>query len=320
MLGCEIMASYIIGFIIGSLRNLMGMTMEELAFNFIDPSGISRIESGKRMPDKDTLEAIFQKLGVNPNHLITIFATNKDILRQKATDTLDTCLFNRDIEGATKAIHDLNEMVRVKKIKKDKLFDRYIHAAEIANNINANKYSAEESIDALNDAMELHYPKYNEKRIASYFLTMTDFRTLLMISLLCFQQGDINRGKDILYNLKDNIEKNIIDRMERGRRYPIIIYNLTNELLNLNEYNEVIDLCYQGRKICAETGCFELLPNIASNEADANMGIKNKKAGIRLFLDACHAFRLFGNYEAREVLMDHVINNYDINLDNLMNP
>ena len=314
------MASYDIGFIIGSLRNLMGMTMEELSGDFIDPSGISRIESGKRMPEKDKLEAIFQKLGVNPNNLIAIFSSEELTQRQKTTDTLDTCLFNRDVEGATKAINTLKQMANKNKIAKDKLFDRYMMAAEIANDINANKYDVTESIHALDKAMRLHYPKYDEKNIDQCFLTMTDFRILLMLGIMCFEQKDIKRAKHILFSLKNNIETKIIDSLERGRRYPIVIYNLAGMLIDLNEFKEAIGLCYLGRKICVATNSLELLPNIAIAEAEANIAIRNINEGIRLFLDACHTYRLYEKYDELEQVYDHVATKHNIKLNAMMKP
>jgi len=314
------MSTYNIGFIIKSLRVLMGITQEGLADDIIDVSGLKRLENGNRMPEKRKLEALFQRLGVNPNNLTTIFITNDITSQQKITDQLDVQLRDLNVDAATASIQTLEEMAKTNKLYKDKLFDRYLMAAKVANDINAGNYNLTESIEMLEKTMKLHYPRYNHNRIANYYLTMTDFRILLMLGLLYCNQNNTDRGIKILYDLKENTEKNITDRIERGRRYPNIIYNLTHKLMERDEYKEVIKLCRQGHDVCIETESLMLLPDIIIQEANANYYIKNYDECIQLFLAACYTYKLYGQYEKLEKTKDYVKNQFNIVLDEMMHP
>ena len=111
-----------------------------------------------------------------------------------------------------------------------------------------------------------------------------------------------------------------MDRTERGRRYASIIYNLTHVLIKLSEYQEVIEVCTQGRKVCIETDVLALLPDIAVSEATAHLYLKNKEEGIRILLNACHVFELYKKFDDLEMIKAYTMKHYGISLEKMMNP
>ena len=67
------MPNYDIGLLIKRLRKQKGLKQEELAYPIIDRATLSKIECGKVMPNKTTLEALFERLGFCPHNIADFF-------------------------------------------------------------------------------------------------------------------------------------------------------------------------------------------------------------------------------------------------------
>ena len=219
--------------------------------------------------------------------------------------------------GASENIKKLEKMAQEGKIKKDILFKRFMNASKVANAINAGKYNEEESIRELEKMMKSVYKNYDENDIANQFLTDIDVNILTMLGLLCFKQKNYERGKNIFYALKNNTEK-ILDKAIRGKRYPFIIYNLSNELIALDEFDEIVNLCKQGREVCIKTGSLKHLPNIAVSQATAYFNLENRDDGNRLLLDAYFTLRLYDKHKELKKIKDYAKRNFKIDLDKMM--
>jgi len=304
------MAKYLVGDVIKHWRKQTGLTQEELAFGIMDVGNLSRIENGKAMPTKLHLDALFTKLGINPNSLTTIFMTDKMAELQKITDSLDYYLSNKKVDETNRIIAQLEND---SSFMDDKLNVQYILAAKAANMINM-KESPKTILAILSQALHKPRTEIVEDKLETYFLTKTDFLILEMMAMLYFELGEHGRAITILFGLKKNIEENCVDKIERGQRYPLIIYNLTRCLGLANRHEEVIKLCVEGKAVCLETGYLKLLPDIAINEACARYALGDVDACTRLVIDVSHFYRLCERYMDNKIFNEYVKEQFGITM------
>jgi len=183
----------------------------------MDAGNLSKIENGHAMPTKRHLEALFEKLGINPNSLITIF--------------------------------------------------------------------------------------------------LADFRILIMIAIQYYELGDSERAVTILYGLKKNVEAHCIDKIERGKRYPQVIYNLTKCLNQMGKReDEVIKLCNLGKAVCLETGYLWHLPHISMNEACARYDLEDYETCEKLLRDIVHTLNLYERHHEKNLTKKYAKDKLGIDL------
>ena len=121
------MSKYLVGDAVKHWREQAEMSMEELADGIMDSSSLWKIENGKQMPTKNNIEALFEKLGVNPNNLATIFLDKQLAEMQELADNLDNALVTRNTNVASQIITQLEHNREFNKNKHNK---QYLLAAK----------------------------------------------------------------------------------------------------------------------------------------------------------------------------------------------
>ena len=298
MVVCEV------GKVIKHLRKQAGMTIEDLVDDKMNSSTLSRIENGKTIPQKSTLKSLFEKLGINPNSLATVFVNDKFAEIQKLTDSLDNHLARRNTTEAGRIITELEKHEEFQQ-KKNKLNYQYLLAAKAANAVNLNE-EPEIILAMIDEALIAPRKKFDEDQIAAYFLTKPDFHLLTMLAMQYYKLQQHERAVKILYGLKKNVEDHCIDKIEKGRRYPNIIYNLTKYLCLMGQqHEEVIKLCDEGMKVCLETSYLLRLPAILFNKAYSLYELGNKAECEQLLHDIYSTCRLYGHHVEMELTKNY---------------
>jgi len=252
-----------IGKMIGHLREQAEMSMEDLAYDIISTVTLWRIETGRMMPSKKKQDLLFERLGVNPSSLNTIFVNNEGANIHMLKDKLDSYLVLKNVEAASDIISKLESDM---KFMADKRNHQYVLAAKATNAVHMG-VSPGEAVEMFTRAMVTAWNVFSMEKIEKYYLTKIDFTIIDAIALQYFALGEHDQAVQMLYGLKKNVEKNCIDKIERGIRYPLIIFNLTSFLFNMGKHKDVIALCDEGRRVCLDTGYLMRLPNIMYNKA-----------------------------------------------------
>ena len=295
------MARYIVGDIIRHWREQAGITVEELAGGKIDPTTLWRIEEGHSMPGKDTLEYLFQSLGLDPNSLTTVFLDNKFAETQMLTDKLDRHLTNRNPNEASKLI---NELEQKKGFMKNKFNVQYILAAK-ASLATIEGVNPLDVIKMLEEAFVVTRHNYREDKISTYFLSRVDFNVFNMIAINYSEMGEYKKAIFILQQLLENVKTHFADRIERGRRYPCVIYNLSKDLLILERHDEVIKLCEEGKDVCLETDSLRLLPLIMAHKAFSLLALGERDECLRLLNEVHGTLMLRDKYSSVKKIKDY---------------
>jgi len=286
-----------LGAFVAHWRTQAGLGVEELASGIMDGSNLRRFENGQSLPSKENLEAIFGRLGINPNSLANIFLDEGTVATERVKAELDSCLINGLTEKANELITQLENN---NKFAKNKFNMQHLLAAKAANAVNMGE-PPEAVLKILDMAINSTWKKFDEKRVCEYLLTNADLKIISMRAMSLFELGERGRGIDLLYALKENIEKNTIDNEEKGRRLPQIIYHLAMYLgqlaTNRVDYKTVSELCDRGRKVCIETSYYLFLPSILMVKADARYQLGDKDGCRKLLIQSSNIFEAFEMYD-----------------------
>ena len=282
------MIKYRIGSVLAQLRMERGLSQEQLSAGIMDKSNLHRIEVGQSAPSKANLEAFFQRLGVDPTNLISIFLSDDMAKYQEDIDALDIHMANQNTGESAQIIARLESDT---KFMGNKLNAQHVLAAKVANAINM-KASQDVILQLMLDVLSVRRWKFDEDKIETYLLTRMDSRILGMLAMYYFDDGEHERALNIWYKLKQNVEKHCIDNDEKGRRYPKIIYNLTSHLRKLGRHDEVIDLCRAAKDVCLDTDHLKSYLHLCVNEAASLLERGDRVDGESMLRDAYAMCRL----------------------------
>jgi len=302
-----------IGALIKSLRMQKGLTQEELAFPIIEQAALSRLESGASMPHKKTVEALLEKLGFNPNN-IDFYVDKKQAAKQQMMDELEALL-----ETET-AYSDQEERTRkadvlIKELESDSDFmsndlNRQFVLTYKAFSAWFKKEDGGRVLEMLHEAIKVSIPGYDELRIEEYYLSKQDLRLINTTTLVYRDNGNLEKGIEILVRLKNNIEKQCIDKTARGKYYASVTHNLAQFLYWAKRYEEASQMCDQAIAICRETGVFRLLPFIAGYKANCLCRFGKMEESERMHRLAFYTAEAFGKYGWCEMVQKSAKDNF----------
>jgi len=295
------MAKYLIGDIIRHWREQAGMTVNELAGNVVNASTVWRIEQGYTLPSKDTMEYLFQKLGIDPNDMCSTFFDSNMAEIQSITDKLDGYLTNHNSVEAGKLIAELEQS---ESFMTNKFRTQYILAAK-ASMATSMDVNPSDVLEMYEKAISVAWGNYEEDQIASYFLSRIDFNILSGIAGNLSKLGNNEKAVFISQQMLGNVKSNYLDKIEKGRRYPSIVYNLTNYLFDLERHSEVIALCDEGKRVCIETEAYRLLPAIMANKAFSLLALGEKDKFFKLIDEVHKSYLLRDKHVEIERIKDY---------------
>lgn len=284
------MIKYDAGSLIKRLRQQKDMTQEQLAeYAGIDRATLSKIENGKATANSSTLHAIFQKLGVDPSGLSGYFLSRKETEWDSARAEIEASASQGNYEKVYALIEELENDAEYMAKNTNRQYVMYVRGFS---HIYTGK-NAEEAIEMFDEAIKMTLPHFSQKYLDDYHLTSLEINicsskaTALSIS----QRNE--EAIELMYALKENFDKNCIDRNLWGKLYPNIIYYLTRFLYLAKRYQEALELCEIGRKT-AMAGYTVLLPQIMLNKAYILHALGDNEGSEQTFRNVYHTYLLYG--------------------------
>lgn len=283
------MANYTIGDMIYENRVVRGYSQEELSFGICSTSSLSRIENNTQVPGKKLFDALMQRLGVSES-IYSAFISKEEMelvrLKQKLVwklENLDFADIDVLVEKMESKLSDWNE-----------LDNQYLMFVK-ANIRKQNHGKPEEVLGILLEAIRITMPDFSEvQNIKKRLLTFDEITILNSIALEYYDLGDKKKALKLLSELKEYLDEHSIDEEEKSQKYPMIVYNMTKCLGEVERYKEVVDLCTEGIEYCISHSKLNALPYLITNNACATAELKKNERAEVLFkqavtlLEICH--------------------------------
>lgn len=301
---------YNAGALIKKLRIQKNLTQTQLADGIIDRSTLSKLENGQLVSDKYIIDMLLQRLGFNSNQNLNYYYNEKEFKVQNKIDRIDSLLKQRKTDEVEQLIKELEN--------DDKFMTdfntQFILCAKASNIINK-KGDLSQAMEFLQKAIKITIPLFNEKNIPDYLLTDYDLKAINMMSAIHYLRGDIDKAIDILFSLKESLEKNCVDIMQLGKNYPMVIYNLTKYLGLSQRGEEAIKLCDKGKDICIGSGNYKSLPLITLNKSYCLFELGYLKESKKLALQAYYSTDMLDMHSSRENVKGYIKEKFNIALD-----
>ena len=252
---------YNIGEYIKARRIELGISQDELADGICTQATLSRIENGERVPSKETVVAILQRLGLSGAELMLADGAESLILHQLKFDIRQTYIL-KDYKKAEKILSENKELISKLSPTDKQTFE----TIDTLLKINRNEFSDEEALNRLEAVIRLTCPKYT-KDTPPAFLTYEEILLLNNIALQYAQLGDLDIAIKLLYHIKSFYDRQVCDIEEALRTEPMVLYNLSKLLGLSKKYTVCVSICEEGITLATETGRCPCLPQTYYNLA-----------------------------------------------------
>jgi len=300
-IGGEIMAGFMVGEMIRRLRMQRGITQEFLAYPYLERGHLSKIERGKTMPNKRTIEILLERLGHNPKSFTVFYMDQKTAEIQSIMDELEGYLKRRKIREADALIARLEEDVE---FTSNDLYRQYLLSAKASSAI-SKKEDSDKIFDILRNAIMIGIPLFKEDDIEKYLLTKIDIELINMMAVVYCEDGHLEKSINLMYRLKENFDSRFVDNVSKGIHYPLVIYNLTKYLGMSERYKEAIKLCDAGKEVCLDISALRILPLIIMNKAACLYELGDKKDCEKLLRQAYYASEMHERFDTTEEIKNY---------------
>lgn len=260
-----------IGNLIKGLRESKGISQTKLCRGICDRAVLVRIESGKCTPQKLLTDAIFQRLGLSINKFGISYTMdeNKAILMRR--NILESLLW----EEHDKTIDLLSLYEKeIGSTSKNTILEQFCCVVKIVLEITQGTNS-EDVIALIHKGIRKTFTQFKVEEMIDYLLHDEEIMLIILLAESLYMQGKRSEAINILFNLIENIEKNILDDEELVRIYPKVALLLAEKLVEENRYAELY-ICDRAINILIENSKIAYLAELLNIQL--NFGLKGESS------------------------------------------
>ena len=310
------MGRYRLGDIISMTRKSLSITQEQLCNGICSAETLSRIETGRQNPSKDTYEQLMERMGrVRERSYSMLSISGFKVLEKKKL--YDDCIVTFDFLGAEKILKEL------KKIIGNTNMDRqFMISAENLVSRCLKRINSEEFLEGLEKAILLTIPQYGAISLSKWPLNKHEATLLLNISNAYAEMEEYGKTIKILEETKGAVEQSYIDEQERAIMLATILHNLTKWYGVIGNYDKSIEIAQEGIAVCKRFNLGHILPNLLycfawNKEQLIDSGVlspENKRECLRYFKQAYYIASAIQQVNIAQFISEHVEAIYHISI------
>jgi len=288
--------------VIKEYRKAKRLTLAELSEGICDITTLRRIEKGDRAPSVYVFRKLMSKLGLAPNKFYASVASKEEIAFFNLYYEIEALVMNRRFDEAHDRIAELEMKEQALSKKENGKIREQLVLVQVCNISQGKNNDANERIRALKYAIQLTLPNFNESKIPEYMLSYEEVSLLNMLAV-AYQsiKGKVN-GIDILFGIKESMDKHYFDEYEKSRGYTLTLLNLSTALGFAHRHAESLRMSNIGIEQCVKHKRLRLLPNFKFNKACALFfqGGQGSHEVAKLAIEAIFALRNNEDFEAAQ--------------------
>jgi len=303
------MAVYEIGNYIHDLRVERGYSQEELCFGICSVGNLSKIENGTRLPNRKTVEAFTQRLGCG--EVFLQYSSKEEMKQVELCNRIVQKIANNEYDGLKELIDQFESTIA----KGDILNSQYCRFTRIMLK-QQEGLEGEKEIEELEETLRMTKPDgIDMETILKGLLTYNEIVILINIAINYRKLGQREQAIKILYGLKHYMDTHMMDKGEKVQKYPMILFNLSNLLMDEGKYGDVVNLCDQGIGMCKENNRFFLFPRFLINRGLALLELQEGEQAKESLIKGYCIFYALDNKKQCERLKIYLKENWQIELD-----
>lgn len=304
------MANYTIGDMIYEARVARGYSQEELGYGLCSTSSLSRIENGSQVPGKKLFDALLQRLGISES-VYSAFISKEEMELYRIIQQLAWKIENIDLDGIDIMMDDLRHRIS----ERDIFESQYLCFAEATVKKRRGGGNAE-VMKLLMKAICLTMPDFDgtvPKK--SRLLTFDEISILNVIATIYMEEQKTFEALKLLFWLKEYLEEHIIDEVEKAKKYPMIVYNITKIMGALERHQDVYKLCEEGISFSVKHNKLVILPYMLTNKACAAAELGKMEEAKELFHQAIVLFTICKKDNEADMIKEQISQKYAMAYD-----
>lgn len=282
------METIFIGDYIRAKRMERGLTQEELCQGICEPITISRIENGKSLPPRETINKLLQRLG-QPERYVILLSKNEMRIEELKEEIVHCNVQRKKDEGRVK-LHELEEIAE----KDDKLTRQFILRSKVLLGTPEGEYSFEEKLQMLQEAIGPTIYNFDIERVGGNIYTLEEMKIINQIALTYSDNGEHKIAVNIFRKLFEYIQKNIKNRIQSGGYLPMVAFNYSRELTLRKQYEDAIEIAEIGWQYCIDYANGQFLPGLIAIMAECYYFLDNIQKSKELYIQAYHLYGALG--------------------------
>ncbi|MCL1935506.1 MAG: helix-turn-helix domain-containing protein [Defluviitaleaceae bacterium] len=275
-----------IGSFIKTKRMERRISQEELCYGICSVSTLSRIELGKQNPSTFVLESLILRLGLNEEKW-GFFSTQDKIKSYNLRYDISLLLEKNEFG---KAEEYLKEFKKIKNLENPcYTFIKFVELVLMSEK----GLKVDEVITEMLEIVNCFIKNYSPKKIYTYFLSKDEINILNFLAIYYGKNKQKEKALEIYYGLKEGIERNFFDKSSISSLYTTILYNLSKELLQVENFYECIEIAEIGINNFKKYHFGFRLPGLLFNKACALIELNKLKEGTELLIDTYHLLKVY---------------------------
>ncbi|MBH1940008.1 helix-turn-helix transcriptional regulator [Mobilitalea sibirica] len=250
------MGRYRLGDIIRMTRKSLSITQEQLSEDICSVETLSRIETGKQNPSRDTYDLLMERMGRIRERAYSMLSVSDFQVLEKMKLFEDYIkLF--EYEKAEEVLNDIKE-----KLGNSILDQQFLIRAENIVNYRLQKITTEEYLEGFEKAISLTIPKYGIISLSNWPLNFNEALLLLNISIAYAEKKDYDKAIDIIEEVNCAIKQSYMEEQQRVVMQVTNLSNLSKWYGLVEKHEKAIELAEEGIAICKKYKFGHILPNL----------------------------------------------------------
>jgi len=256
------MEYYPVGMLIKQLRKQRGITQEELCGGGKDRVYLSRIEAGRRMPSKEYLDHVINKLGYATSQFITLLVSDTSSEALAMRKELDLLMSNGDYENTAELLAKMESHKEFKSGLNRQYLLKFMGFDSL--------YKKKNPVEALahfHEAINISIPSFDEEKIHTYLLAKDEIELINSYAVAYDHDGLSDKAIMMLEKLIESVKAHYVDARERALSLVFAMHSLSYFLRKKDLFNEAIKICDEAILEGQRNQVYAMLPKLLHNKA-----------------------------------------------------
>lgn len=279
----------------------LGLTQEQLCEGICEPITISRLETGKQNPTKNTITALLQRLGLPDDRYVALLSK-----RETELDALQKELVSYNIQYQNalepeksrlqaQAYEKLRQLEALAEENDTVTKQLILRSRVLLGKEGGGPYSLDEQLELLMDAIRLTVPRFDLEEINRSLYSLDEVKVINQIAGVYTEKGQHRMAAEILGQLLKYIHKHYQNILQSGGLLPLVSHNYARVLHLCKRYEEAIEVAQLGRESCVKFGHYQVLAGLLHTAAICYHEIGQHEQSKELFYQAYYLYKATGS-------------------------
>lgn len=172
------MKNVFLGEYIKQRRLDLGLTQEQLCDGICEPMTLSRLENGKQTPSRNRINALLQRLGLPDDRYFALLSKN-ELEMEALQKEIVACNANHRVEEGFETLKKFEQIAD----HDDQIAQQFILRSKVLLGRLDQRYTPQEQIDLLMQAIRLTVPRFNLDEIERFFYSTDEIKIINQIGI-----------------------------------------------------------------------------------------------------------------------------------------